>query len=376
LDWVGIEILSNQPTSRSLALPIKLSVTHSGTPPSSPIPLSVEGVLLSGQNRDVGRDSVMSVEVNKVLLQQVDRVEATVLVDNVTDMLIQDSPHARRAPAFKGTEMLPSLRAEHGFSALVAVYMNNSVRRVLLDTGTTGDVVLFNVDRLGVDLSKVEAIVLSHGHSDHAGGLIPIIERIKKPQMPVVLHSDGFLKRWFVLRDGQKMRLPSVDEDKVAEAGAKLVKVAQPYPLLGNLMVATSEIPRRTQFERGFPGHHAEINGELQPDPLVKDDQALVMNVKGKGLVIISGCAHAGIINTVLYAKELTRVNEVYAIMGGLHLSFPNEPIINPTVAQLKQIGPKFIVPCHDTGWQATNVILNAMPEQFIPSAVGTTFIF
>jgi len=311
-----------------------------------------------------------------MLLQQVDRVEITILVDNVTDTLIQSSPHAKRAPFFKGTEMLTSLRAEHGFSALNDVYLNNISHKVLFDTGANGDVILFNVDRLGVDLSKVEAIVLSHGHSDHAGGLMPILKRISKPQMPVVLHPDAFLKRWFVLPNGQKIRLRSVEEDKVLEAGAKVARIMEPYPLLGKLVVATSEIPRRTQFEKGFPAHCAEIDGKLQPDPLIRDDQALVMNVKGKGLIIISGCAHAGIINTVLYAKEVTGVNKVYALMGGFHLSFPNERLIDPTVEELKKIRPTFIIPCHDTGWKATNAILNAMPENFIPSAVGTTFIF
>ena len=311
-----------------------------------------------------------------MLLQQVDRVEITILVDNVTDLLIRGSPHAKRAPFFKEREMLPSLRAEHGFSALIDVYLNNVSHRVLFDTGASGDVVLYNVDRLGVDLSKVETIVLSHGHLDHIGGLISILRRIGKPQMPVVLYPDAFLKRWLILPNEQRIRFRSVEEHKVLEVGAKVVKITEPYPLLGNLVLATSEIPRRTQFEQGFPAHYAEIDGKLQPDPLVRDDQALVMNVKGKGLVIISGCAHAGIVNTVLYAEESAKVNNVYALMGGFHLSFPNESLIDPTIEELKKIKPTFIVPCHDTGWKATNTILNAMPENFIPSAVGTTFIF
>lgn len=311
-----------------------------------------------------------------MLLQQVDRVEITILVDNVTDTLIQSSPHATRAPFFKGTEMLPSLRAEHGFSALIDVYLNNISHRVLFDTGASGDVLLFNIDRLGVDLSNVEAIVLSHGHSDHAGGLMTILKRISKFHIPVVLHPDAFLKRWLVLPNGTEIRLRSGEESEVTEAGAEVVKITEPFPLLGNLVLATSEIPRRTQFEQGFPAHYAEIDGKLQPDPLIRDDQALVMNVKEKGLVIISGCAHAGTINTVFYAKELTAVNKVYVVMGGFHLSFPNEILIDPTMEELKKIKPTFIVPCHDTGWKATNTILNAMPENFIPSAVGTTFIF
>jgi 7,8-dihydropterin-6-yl-methyl-4-(beta-D-ribofuranosyl)aminobenzene 5'-phosphate synthase len=207
-----------------------------------------------------------------MLLQQVDRVEITILVDNVTDMLIQGSPYATRASFFNGTEMLPSLRAEHGFSALIEVYLSNISHRGFFDTGASGDVILFNVDRLGVDLSIVETIILSHGHFDHAGGLMPILKQISKPQMPVVLHPDAFLKRWMILPNEQKVRLPPMEEDKVLEAGAKVVKITEPYPLLGNLVVATSEIPRRTDFEQGFPAHYAEIDGKLQPNPLIRDD--------------------------------------------------------------------------------------------------------
>jgi 7,8-dihydropterin-6-yl-methyl-4-(beta-D-ribofuranosyl)aminobenzene 5'-phosphate synthase len=122
--------------------------------------------------------------------------------------------------------------------------------------------------------------------------------------------------------------------------------------------------------------HYAEIDGKLQPDPLIRDDQALVMNVKGKGLVIITGCVHAGFINTVHYAQEMTGINKVYALLGGFHLSFPNEARIGPTVEELAKIRPTFIIPCHDTGWNATHTILNVMPKNFIPSVVGTTFKF
>ena len=101
-----------------------------------------------------------------------------------------------------------------------------------------------------------------------------------------------------------------------------------------------------------------------------------MINVKGKGLVVISGWAHAGIINTVLYAEEVTGVNPVHVLMGGFHLCFPNEYLTDPTVEDLKKIRPKFIIPCHDTGWKATNAILNAMPENFIYSVVGTSFVF
>jgi 7,8-dihydropterin-6-yl-methyl-4-(beta-D-ribofuranosyl)aminobenzene 5'-phosphate synthase len=229
---------------------------------------------------------------------------------------------------------------------------------------------------LEIDLDSIDTVVLSHGHLDHAGGLMAILKHITNPQIPVVLHPDAFLKRWIVIPNGPKVRLASIEEEKVLESGAKVVKIIEPYSLPENLAVTTSEIPRQTPFEQGMQAHHAEINGKLQPDPLIKEDQALVMNVKGKGLVIITGCAHAGIINTVRYAQEITGIKKVYSLIGGFHLSFPNEARIDPTIEELKKFRPTFIIPCHDTGFNATHAILNAMPDNLIPSVVGTTFKF
>ena len=179
-----------------------------------------------------------------MLLQQVDRVEITILIDNVTDMLIQSSPHATRAPFFKGP-----LRAEHGFSALVDVHYNNISHRVLYDTGTSEDMVLFNANSLEIDLGSVETIVLSHGHLDHAGGLIPILKHISKPQMPVVLHPDAFLKRWVIMRNGQKIRLPSMEENKVFGIGVTRIQELPNYQQL-EIVICTGK--RRELWENQF----------------------------------------------------------------------------------------------------------------------------
>lgn len=149
------------------------------------------------------------------------------------------------------------------------------------------------------------------------------------------------------------------------------------YPLI----LITGQIPRETNFEKGFPFQYLldPVNENLIPDPLVKDDQALIINVKDKGLVILTGCGHSGIINTINYAKKLTGIEKIYAILGGFHLPADNgiyEEAIEPTLKELEKANPDYIIPCHCTGWKAINKIIDLMPEKFIQSSVGTIFTF
>ncbi|HEY7572743.1 MAG TPA: MBL fold metallo-hydrolase [Nitrososphaeraceae archaeon] len=145
-------------------------------------------------------------------------------------------------------------------------------------------------------------------------------------------------------------------------------------------LLVTSQIPRETRFEMGFPFQYIEDPDEtnLSHDPFVNDDQAIVVNIRNKGLVIISGCSHAGIINSINYAKELTGISRIYAIIGGFHLAGGKiyEEAIDPTISEIQKADPKWIVPCHCTGWKAVNRIINSMPEKFIQTSVGTVFEF
>jgi len=146
-----------------------------------------------------------------------------------------------------------------------------------------------------------------------------------------------------------------------------------------NRVMITGEIPRVTKFEKGFPLQYKEQDNEIDlvPDPLVSDDQALIMNVRNKGLIILTGCGHAGIINTIKFAKKATGIEKVYCVIGGFHLSGQDyEDSIPLTMAELARIDPQYIVPCHCTGWKATNKIIDTMPEKFIQSSVGSTFYF
>jgi 7,8-dihydropterin-6-yl-methyl-4-(beta-D-ribofuranosyl)aminobenzene 5'-phosphate synthase len=148
------------------------------------------------------------------------------------------------------------------------------------------------------------------------------------------------------------------------------------------LVTITGEIPREMSFEKGFSYQYSEDpNNEknLIPDPLVKDDQALVANVSDKGLVLLTGCGHAGAINTINYAKKVTGINKIHAIIGGFHLPADGgvyEAAIEPSLKEFQRAQPDYLIPCHCTGWKATNRIIEAMPEKFIQSGVGTTFQF
>ena len=141
------------------------------------------------------------------------------------------------------------------------------------------------------------------------------------------------------------------------------------------MICVTGEIPRKISFEKGMMRHRAFIDSIWQSDPLIMDDRAIVINVRGKGLVVISGCSHAGIINTIIYAQQITAVEKVYAVIGGFHLAGKDfEERIEPTIKELLHINPDLIVPSHCTGWRAMCKIAKAFPDAFVWNSVGNLY--
>lgn len=170
--------------------------------------------------------------------------------------------------------------------------------------------------------------------------------------------------------------MPSPDEKMLREDGVEIRKVREDSILASGRILVLGEIDRVTDFEKGMPGTEAQINGEWVKDPL-PDDRGAAVQVKNKGLVVIGGCSHAGVINTVKHAQKVTGVPKVHAVLGGFHLTGPvMEPVIDPTIRAMKEIGPDYIVPTHCTGWKAINQFAREMPEEFILNTVGTTYIF
>jgi 7,8-dihydropterin-6-yl-methyl-4-(beta-D-ribofuranosyl)aminobenzene 5'-phosphate synthase len=351
---------------------------------------------------------INTVSNNLLALQQVDKVSITILMDNFVDFLLMNNEHATR-PSLTNNDkisLLPPPIAEHGFSALVKVekrieennqdsYLDknnvqtqSTVNTFLFDTGISENGIVHNTKVFGVNLSKIDGIILSHGHFDHFAGLINALREIsindRRKGIDLFLHPDSFLKRWEVFPDGKKAEMPFLDEGQLKKEGAKIHKSKDPIYLPNKdcpLILLTGQIPRETTFEKGFPFQYTidSMNKNLVPDPLVKDDQALIVNVKDKGLVILTGCGHAGLINTINYAKKLTGIEKIYAILGGFHLPADNgiyEEAIEPTLKELQKVNPNYIIPCHCTGWKAINKIIDLMPEKFIQSSVGTIFSF
>jgi 7,8-dihydropterin-6-yl-methyl-4-(beta-D-ribofuranosyl)aminobenzene 5'-phosphate synthase len=311
--------------------------------------------------------------MTSVNVRELERVEVTVLVDNYTDLLLLQS-----TPVVKRPAVLPpnAFLAEHVFSCLIRT-VDVEEHLFLMDVGISGTCLLHNAQLLKSDLSKAEALILSHGHFDHCWALREILPKIPKG-IPIILHPDAFLSRRFNL-PALKIEVPMPsppDENMLREAGMEVRKIREDSTMAGGRLLVLGEIERVTEFEKGMPGMEAEISGQWVKDPF-SDDRGVAVKVKNKGLVIIGGCSHAGIINTVKHAQKVTGAPKVHAILGGFHLTGPMmEPVIGPTIEEMKKFGPDYIVPTHCTGWRAINQFSKEMPEQFILNTVGTTYIF
>ncbi len=314
-------------------------------------------------------------------IKESDRVEITTIIDNYSDSTLpmSESPSEmiKRAPlAINGKVPSDTLVAEHGLSLLVKVFKNDKQHSVLLDAGWSKMGVLYNMTRLGIDISRIEAVVLSHGHMDHFGALPDVLENMASRDTSVIIHPDAFLPRTLSLPTGAKIKMPVLEKEAIQKTGVKMVITRDPQMLASGLVFSLGEVERTTDFEKGMPGALIEREGKLEPDSIL-DDQGLAINLKGKGLLVITGCAHSGIVNTVRYAQKLTGVDTVYAIMGGFHLTGPQfMSITDRTIRELEKFNPSVIIPMHCTCWAAINRIATELPEQFKLNSVGTTFSF
>ena len=319
-------------------------------------------------------------------LTPVDAVRITILMDNLTDPLLFPTEHVERttwfqqlarprAPSALSDDGLPdALVAEPGFSALVQVATGGRERTILFDAGVTPTGVVENMRRLELAPKDVETIVLSHGHWDHVAGMEGIAKEVGRASLPVLIHPAFWRRRRIAIPGLEPGELPATSRSALEGAGFEIIEEKQPSFLLDGSVLVTGEVDRTTPFETGFLGHEAYVRGRWEPDPLILDDQALVMRLADRGLVVLTGCGHAGIINVVRHAQRLTGETRVTAVIGGFHLSGPMfEPIIDPTVAAFDDVQPDLLMPSHCTGWKAVHRIAGRFPDAFVPSAVGTT---
>ncbi len=311
-------------------------------------------------------------------LNQVEKVVVTTLQDNYIDLVAQDSNEiVQRAMPLKRDEFRKSIRAEHGFSTWITITKKGTARHMLFDFGFSEDGAALNAKALNADLSQVEVLVLSHGHVDHLGGLESLVAAVGKKDLDLVVHPGVFVKpRYRKITEELRVIVPSLSREKSNKAGVNLVETREPYPFLDGDGIFLGEIPRLTDFEKGMPDMFYEAEGKEKQDPF-HDDSGIVFNIRDKGLVIISGCAHAGIVNTIKYAQHVTGVTDVWAVMGGFHLSGADfEGVISPTTSGLKEIDPHYIIPAHCTGRDAVMHIEREMPDAFLLNMAGTKMTF
>lgn len=322
-------------------------------------------------------------------LLAVDKLEIQVLVDNVTDSLSTNPDNVQSEWASLSSQgRLQSLSgratccAHHGLSLLISAFIGETKHVLLFDTGPEGATFIRNAGILGVDFSTIEAVVLSHGHWDHAGGLVPAIETISKAKehnkVNCFVHPGMFAERAIKRSNGELLKFESVpDPDALTNAGANVINTREPQFIAGGAFYVSGEVPRLTKYEAGLPGHvrRSDDGQSWDPDPLIMDERFVSVHVKDKGQFVFSACSHAGLVNVLTHARSVFPSVPLYGVMGGLHLSGSTEKIIPETIAGLKQFDLKFIAPGHCTGWRALGAITSVFDEKLVPMAVGKRYV-
>jgi 7,8-dihydropterin-6-yl-methyl-4-(beta-D-ribofuranosyl)aminobenzene 5'-phosphate synthase len=288
-------------------------------------------------------------------LAQADRVRVTVLLEDSV---------ARS-----------DVKALHGLSLWVEVTAGEHTGRFLVDVGQEPDTLWANASRLGIDLAAAHAIVLTHCHYDHTAGLAEVIRRIGRNDLPVVAHPATFRPNFVCRPHLWHVGMQAQDRpEELQRAGAILILCRDPLPLMPGV-TTTGEVPRVTDFEDvGLPVWTVQ-DGRVLPDSM-PDDISLIVNLKEQGLVVITGCSHAGIINILKHAVTMTGITRIRAVLGGFHLVGARQERIARTVAELEKLMPQQVVPGHCTGTEAQFALRQALGERWQPLATGTRLEF
>jgi 7,8-dihydropterin-6-yl-methyl-4-(beta-D-ribofuranosyl)aminobenzene 5'-phosphate synthase len=271
--------------------------------------------------------TVKVVKVLKGSMPPVDRVKLAVLAE---DTVNKSRSH---------------LVAKHGLSLLVETTVAGASTRILMDAGPPPNVALRNATAMRARVRELDAIIISHGHYDHIGGLLQILKHSRR-RIPIVAHPKVFGPK-FAFKPNLQFIGPDFDQSSVKAAGGILVLASNPVMIAAGV-TTSGEIARETDFEKTEGFWNIEDNRFVE-DPM-NDEQALLIHVKDKGLVVITGCAHPGIINTLKQAQKMSSVGDIYAVVGGLHLEKAADARIKETVGEFSRIDPQVIYPCHCTG--------------------------
>ena len=252
---------------------------------------------------------------------------------------------------------------EWGLSILV----ETESARVLLDTGLSTSAV-YNADLMGIDFSTIDAIVLSHAHGDHTGGLRDVLRRVRK-QVQVIAHPDIWIPKYVVYGEMSRYAgIPYMRED-LESLGASFNLTKKPFKISDDIMT-TGEIEMTTDYEKIDDRLCVKKSNKMIPDPLA-DDLAMVVKTT-EGSVLITGCAHRGIINTVRHVQKLTGGEYIHTIIGGTHLLVANQERVEKTAKELKELGLQMLGVSHCTGFNASAALAKEFSDIFFLNNAGT----
>ncbi|MHA1861739.1 MAG: MBL fold metallo-hydrolase [Candidatus Ranarchaeia archaeon] len=299
-----------------------------------------------------------------------------------TSLTRSSSPIPQASPTIRITALVENLAnqshvvAEHGLSLFVEYTVSGErTYRILFDTGQTGDTLIQNIKSLGVELSPLDAIVLSHGHYDHTGGLKHIGELLHNTRhshnlVPVYLHPDALKKKYAGTRKKRSIGFPFAQHE--LEQYFSFRFISGPTKILPGTWL-TGEIPRIHPFQPGKNLFIKAADGSYEPDPLV-DDLSLIL-VLSQGKVVITGCGHAGIINITRYAEQIGPMKPIYALIGGLHLRGLSDQELKPLLDEIRPLNLQVIAPCHCCDLHSRQKIAEAFPDQYRLLSVGDTLV-
>lgn len=313
----------------------------------------------------------------------------TVLVDNRADVIVRSTETVRY---FTDQPLL----AEHGLAALID--LPGAGMRILWDAGGSRVALMENARRMEVDWTTVDAVALSHGHWDHTAAMSDaLLAMDRRPaarewpagttsaeveawaqaqRVPVVLHPAALRERWRIGKDGKRFGPAAPPPTGIWEAlGAEIVTSEAPYRFAPGCWT-TGYVPRESFEHSGRSKQSYYRDGDRLIRDDVEDDQALVLNLEGKGLVVVAGCAHAGIVNTVMHAQAITGIDRIHAVLGGFHLAHAEDEEIEQTLAAFNQWQPALISASHCTGFGPICRFAAEFPETFVPGVVGVTYRF
>ncbi|MEM3646663.1 MAG: MBL fold metallo-hydrolase [Thermofilum sp.] len=301
------------------------------------------------------------------------------VVDNYVDILSKSDKRIKRLRIdFHFDPRGGIVQGEGGLCLVIDTFSGKKrMSRVMVDAAFESEVVIHNMKLLGIDPSTIDAVLLSHGHPDHFGGLVGVLESIGH-KVPLVVHPDAFIPRSIITNITRADRFnQKLTRSSLRQAGAVLNETNKPVRL-GHAIYTTGEVERRLSFERDVPkGRFQVIDGRLVPDE-IRDDTNVLVNVRNKGLIVVSPCGHSGVVNTTIYARKIAGVRTIYCVIGGFHLGHPDIPKnkIDKTIDALLRLDARRIVPIHCSGLECKFKTMEKANDRFISAGAATVLNF